>query len=373
MKSKLDVNYSIETYPLPFISYEHSWGKPGGYLDQIKSKVIIVNGNGSFYSFDKGDLNSKKIEFEKINTNIKDIIKDSDFYIKGSKTVRDLLIVNDIVLISYAKKQSDDCYNMSILISEFNLKMLQFKEFFAYPECQGEFADVSKSGGRMVYYKDNKILLSTGEFGKRPLAQDENSLFGKIISIDLKSKHYEIISIGHRNPQGLYYDKDKNVIISTDHGPMGGDEININLDPNHISFVENYGWPISSYGEHYDGEFYDDAPLHKSHKDYGFVEPIKYYTPAIGISEIRKIPNAFNENFTNDFFVASMGWDIEEGDLSIHHLRFNQNYDQIIFEDTIPIMDRIRDIAVINYDNNTYKILLVLESSPSLAELQLEN
>ena len=120
LKSKLDVNYSIETYPLPFISYEHSWGKPGGYLDQIKSKVIIVNGNGSFYSFDKGDLNSKKIEFEKINTNIKDIIKDSDFYIKGSKTVRDLLIVNDMVLISYAKKQSDDCYNMSILISEFN-------------------------------------------------------------------------------------------------------------------------------------------------------------------------------------------------------------------------------------------------------------
>ena len=57
----------------------------------------------------------------------------------------------------------------------------------------------------------------------------KNSIFGKIISIDLQSKDYEIISMGSRNAQGLYYDEAKNIIIHTEHGPTGGDEININF------------------------------------------------------------------------------------------------------------------------------------------------
>ena len=59
----------------------------------------------------------------------------------------------------------------------------------------------------------------------------------------------------------------------------------------------NYGWPISSYGEHtgYEGsenlksELYKKAPLYKSHKDYGFIEPIKQWTPALGVSEVLSI------------------------------------------------------------------------------------
>ena len=54
------------------------------------------------------------------------------------------------------------------------------------------------------------------------------SLLGKIIAIDLTSKNYELVSYGHRNPQGLYFHKEKNIIINTEHGPKGGDEINFN-------------------------------------------------------------------------------------------------------------------------------------------------
>ena len=55
--------------------------------------------------------------------------------------------------------------------------------------------------------------------------------------------------------------------------------------------MPNYGWPISSYGEHYKktkGKI-KKYPLLKSHKDHGFIEPIKYFTPSIGISEITKV------------------------------------------------------------------------------------
>jgi glucose/arabinose dehydrogenase len=71
-------------------------------------------------------------------------------------------------------------------------------------------------------------------------------MFGKIISIDLKTKEFEMVSMGHRNPQGLFYDQNLNIIINTEHGPTGGDEININFNPDNET-IENYGWPISTY------------------------------------------------------------------------------------------------------------------------------
>ena len=103
--------------------------------------------------------------------------------------------------------------------------------------------------GRMFQFKENKILFTTGDYRYRKLAQDLNSTFGKILEIDLENGDYKIVSYGHRNPQGLYYDKDKNYIISTEHGPMGGDEININFEPS--KNIKNFGWPLASYGEHY--------------------------------------------------------------------------------------------------------------------------
>ena len=47
------------------------------------------------------------------------------------------------------------------------------------------------------------------------------SFFGKVLEIDKKTKEYKIISKGHRNPQGLYYNKYRDLIVSTDHGPKG--------------------------------------------------------------------------------------------------------------------------------------------------------
>ena len=161
------------------------------------------------------------------------------------------------------------------------------------------------------------------------------------------------------------------MIIFTEHGPKGGDEININLETDN-KVIENYGWPISSYGEHYDGKFREDAPLHKSHKDYGFVEPIKYFTPSIGISQIIKVPKIFNQKFTNDFFVSALGYKhrIKDGGRSIHHLRLSENFDKIIFEDVIPIGERIRDLIFVKENN---KVLIILENTPSLGILELIN
>ncbi|MDC0057509.1 PQQ-dependent sugar dehydrogenase, partial [Alphaproteobacteria bacterium] len=359
--------YLIQSYKLPFPD-QGSWGgKPLGYIDQTKENIIFVTGNGNFFSIEKKLTKLNKIPFKNIATNIKNIIKDESFYSPSSFSIKDLLILNNSIFISYTKELSEDCYNASILVANLDINFLNFREFFSHTKCK-KVASAWMTGGRMIPFKKNKILFSVGTFTHNSLAQDKNSLFGKIISIDLNSGDYALISMGHRNPQGLYYSQDKDIIISTEHGPNGGDEININSNFSN-NIIENYGWPISSYGEPDKG---GAMPLHKSHKDHGFIEPIKYYTPSIAISEIIKIPESFFQDFINDFFVTALGYEgrINEGQMSIHHLRFNENYDQVYLEDIIPIGERIRDILFINETN---QILLVLENTPSLAFLDIIN
>ena len=165
----------------------------------------------------------------------------------------------------------------------------------------GEFQPI-QSGGVMSDYNNNKLLLTTGNLDLE-ITQDDESIFGKLLLVDKISGEYKIVSKGHRNAQGLFYDKVNNVILSTEHGPFGGDEVNIIKD---ILKKNNFGWPISSYGEHYPTmapkDAYEKAPLHKSHSNYGFIEPIKYFVPSIGISQILKAEEGFQKSNNYNYF-----------------------------------------------------------------------
>ena len=76
------------------------------------------------------------------------------------------------------------------------------------------------------YLEKEGLLFTTGTlFEEKEKAQNDKSVFGKILFIDFESKNYKVFSKGHRNPQGLTVNN--NIIISTEHGPRGGDEINL--------------------------------------------------------------------------------------------------------------------------------------------------
>lgn len=108
-------------------------------------------------------------------------------------------------------------------------------------------------GGRMAIGPDGMLYLTTGDAQEPELAQDKNSLAGKILRMTLEGKVPDdnpfpgshVYSYGHRNPQGLAWD-DKGVLFNTEHGPSGDpgghDEIN------RIEAGGNYGWP-SIYGD----------------------------------------------------------------------------------------------------------------------------
>jgi glucose/arabinose dehydrogenase len=161
--------------------------------------------------------------------------------------------------------------------------------------------------------------------------------------------------MGHRNPQGLYFDKENDFILETEHGPKGGDEINL-IEINKINKdkIQNYGWAISSAGEHYPNKNskinikkYEKYPLYKSHNEQGFIEPLKSFTPSIGISEIVKIgPNRYVVSSTKDkslyFFELNRAREIinlerEEVFERVRDLRVNNNQLYLFMEDTASI------------------------------------
>ena len=170
-------------------------------------------------------------------------------------------------------------------------------------------------GGRIAFLPDGTFALGIGEgFEYREKAQDLSSDLGKIVRLNddgtvphdnpfigQPSVRPEIYTWGHRNPQGLLFDAQRGILYETEHGPRGGDELNI------IVAHRNYGWPVVTYGMDYSGAYvspYTQRP--------GLEQPVIYWTPSIAPSGIAI--------YRGEQFPAWKG-DLFAGALSFRHLR----------------------------------------------------
>ena len=337
---------------------------PGsGYIDFYKSNIIVLSSRGVL-AFKKNieDINEN---FQQIKNNINEFIGKDQFKKDKWFSLKDIFIFNNKIFISYTEEIKEDCWNTSVIYGDMNYENIVFRKLFSPKECihlndniDKEF-NAHQSGGKIISFDDNHILLSVGDFRSRHLAQDIESVNGKIIKVNIDNGNYEIISMGHRNPQGLYFDKENNFLLETEHGPMGGDEVNL-IEVNKINRdnIQNYGWAISSAGEHYGGKIeanktrYEKYPLYKSHSEHGFIEPLKSFVPSIGISEIVKIGQ-------NKYVVSSMK------DKSLYFFELNKQK-QIINLNRVEVFERVRDLSL---KNN--QLFLFMEDTASIGVLNL--
>jgi glucose/arabinose dehydrogenase len=152
---------------------------------------------------------------------------------------------------------------------------------------EGPLSSGNHYGCRIVQAADGNLFVTLGEhFAHRDEAQNLGNHLGKIIRItpdgsapsdnpylgraDAKP---EIWSFGHRNEQGLAINPASGDLWEIEHGPRGGDEVNI------IGRGKNYGWPVIGYGVDYSG-----AKIHASAARDGMEQPIKYWVPSIAPS-----------------------------------------------------------------------------------------
>lgn len=142
-------------------------------------------------------------------------------------------------------------------------------------------------GGRIVFLPDGTVLLTLGEgYDFKEAAQDLGSDLGKIIRLNRDGTipadnpfvgkagaRPEIYTYGHRNVQGIVFDGATGIIYAHEHGPKGGDEVNV------LRAGANYGWPVITYGIDYSG-----LPISRYQKKEGLEQPLLYWVPSIAPS-----------------------------------------------------------------------------------------
>ncbi len=363
---KLSNNKILKKYKLTsgFYAGIHEQFPGSGYIEFYEDNIFALSSRGVLVF--RKNIDDDEENFKQIKNNINDFIGLNQFKKGSNVSLKDLFISNNKIFISYTDEIKEDCWNTSIIFGNINYDNIKFKKLFSPRGCvhsvnnrDKEF-QMTQSGGKIISLNANHILLSIGDYRSRYLAQDYQSVNGKIVKINIINKDYKIISMGHRNPQGLYFDKENNFILETEHGPMGGDEINL-IEVNEINNIKipNYGWAISSAGEHYGGKNesnknkYEKYPLYKSHSDHGFIEPLYSFVPSIGISEIVKIGQ-------NKYVVSSLK------DKSLYFFEMNEK-NQIINLNRISVSERVRDLRF--YNNQLY---LFMENTASIGILNLD-
>ena len=358
-----NTKYNLKEFFLPFPRLDLRNGyyaeenlKRAHFLEIVKDKIFCISGLGETIFFQKKNLLKNKLYQKKIENNLEEILKKNEAELVG---IRDLYYENEKIYISMIHKNKKG-YTINFYESNLNYEKLNFEIFFEIDEYW-ENPNVF-SGGRIEKFIENKILLSIG-FSKEYLKpQDVNSFLGKIIAVNKNLKNYEILSIGHRNPQGLYFVNKKNLIINTEHGPKGGDEINFNfVEKNKLA---NFGWPEVSYGEAYPGEeiLFKPYTFISKHSDLGFIEPFDYFVPAIGISEVIFLEDKHFDQKHN-LFVASL----RAGSIYVYEV--SKDLKKIISKNRLNLgNERVRDMK---YDRENNLFLLVLELTPSIGVLKL--
>jgi cytochrome c2 len=206
------------------------------------------------------------------------------------------------------------------------------------PVTKGRRGDRFKgadSGGRMVLLDDNRLLFSVGDYQvdgwnrEEILAQKDNVAYGKTMLIDLDTGAATIYSSGHRNPQGLYAASDGTIWL-TEHGPRGGDELNLVLQG------ANYGWPMVTYGTEYGERVWPLSRNQGQHE--GYQRPIFAWVPSIAVSNVIAVENDLFPLWKGDLLVASYKQ-------SLWRLRAREG--RIVYLEPIPLLQRsgrIRDL-----------------------------
>lgn len=207
-----------------------------------------------------------------------------------------------------------------------------------------------ESGGRMLLLNDRTLLLTVGDHqfdgwnSAEPYAQMEDIDYGKILKLDLTSGAVQTYSRGHRNPQGLYR-SGEGQIWSTEHGPQGGDELNLIVDGG------NYGWPLATYGTDY-GKYVWPLAQPAARQD-GFRSPVYAWVPSIAVSDVIEVEKNLFEAWKGDLLIGSYS-------KSLQRARVREG--RVVYVEPIQIRQvngRLRYIL----EDNDGKLLMWLDSA----------
>jgi glucose/arabinose dehydrogenase len=275
---------------------------------------------------------------------------------------------NQLLYLSYSKGRDDNLTTTALARARYDGKALHdVKEIFVANTWSKSSTNY---GGRIAFDRAGLLYLTVGERQEQDRAQNGNDHGGKVLRLrddgsipadnpfaGQPGYQPEIYSLGHRSPQGLAAHPDTGAIWENEHGPLGGDEINV------VRPGRNYGWPLVTFGTDYDGAKISDATARPD-----FEAPFIYFVPSIAPSGMTFYTGDRFPAWKGNLFVGAMFEGRTRGTGHLRRITINAQGSPIQREPIlIELRQRIRDVR-----QGPDGLLYVLTDEDNGAVLRLE-
>ena len=356
-QEKLPLGRDVETALLPLklrgvrLSDHLAVPKVAGGITAIGHSVVVLDRLGNLYVWERQKSRVDRLPFPPIPNNIKDYLGSALVLSSEEQptTLTDYTFrAYDVAYMAHSGRLavSHEYFDRQLGKSRLAVSTIEIDERPVLPKGSWETIflgdplpgiPTTQGGGQLVASDNGRILaLSIGDHGMDTKAQDKNSRFGKIVQIAVNTRQHKILGIGFRNPQGLAATSTGD-LLATDHGPLGGDELNLIVEG------ANYGWPNVTLGTDYSTYTYHrlrDKDAVGEHT--GFAPPLFAWIPSVGVSSVIQV-KGFHRRWDGDILVGSLKA------TSLFRLRFEQSRVQsqslVQYVEQIWVGQRIRDIA----------------------------
>ena len=321
------VSFQVETYADGF---EIPWGM--AFLPD--NRMMVTDRIGDLWIVEKDGKDKLKVSGEIPNVRS-----------KGQGGMLDVAVhpdfnTNSYIYLSYSDYSENKSHTSLIRAKLVNNSLVNSQIIFR-PEEKFFTKRSLHFGSRIIFDDKGFIFFCIGDRGDRDLAQNLDMPNGKIyrirddgtVPIDnpfyyTKGAIKSIWSYGHRNPQGLAIHPSTRQLWEAEHGPRGGDEVNI------ILRGHNYGWPVITYGKNYSGTIISKLTHHE-----GMDQPVFHWTPSIAVCGIAFYDGSQFPEWKNNLLATSLKYE------RLHRVELdgmNMVKDEIIFE----AESRVRDVEV---------------------------
>ncbi len=298
----IDATHAVQTDELLikvdtlFTEFEFPWG-----VDWLPNgKMLVTERSGEILIFEDDKYTNQTV------TGLPEV------YEVGQAGLLDITVHPDYsengwIYISYAKHMPDSMGALAVMRFKLDGNAAVQKEelITALPAWEGG----RHFGSRVVFDNENYLYFSNGDKGNKPEnAQDLSNAHGKIHRIhddgripednpfvDTPGAMASIWTYGNRNPQGMVFDKVNNRVWESEHGPMGGDELNL------IEKGKNYGWPVITYGQNYNG-----TPITDITEKEGMEQPATYYVPSIATAGMTLVTSDKYPEWQGDILIGAL-------------------------------------------------------------------
>ena len=302
---------------------------PWGMVFLPDNRLLVTERAGNLRILDKNNRLSKPLKgvpkvFAKGQGGLLDVALDPNFQ------------QNRLVYLSYAEPGNNN--TVSTALGRGKLEGNELKDFKVIFRQEPKVEGPNHFGGRILFTEDEKIIFTLAERFKGEPAQDLSNHMGTIVRLNMDGSapqdnpfvgqqhaRDEIWSYGHRNIESAAFDPATKKLWVAEMGPMGGDELNLPAPG------KNYGWPVVSWGKHYDGEDIPNPPTRPE-----FADAVIHWTPTISPSGMIFYNGTMYPEWQGSMLIGGL--------TSTGIVRVRTNGEQAEEVERIPLAVRTRDV-----------------------------